>query len=161
MEYNKGTQDEWVVGLTRHDTVTPDTIWSESNSTTLHQTLDTGLGWGIVALLPTAHLGANRADGDNTAPLSVHWFLLDHLLSDGLSEEERAVHVHALGLQVQVGREIEQWPKSAYARVGHQRVDPTECLYGSLDNLSRVSDSKAGSLRHPRTAFEERSGGWP
>lgn len=97
----------WRFEPTGHDTVAPDTIWPQSNSTTLHQTLDTGLGWGIVALFPTAHLSANRADGDNAAPLSVHWFLLDHLLSDGLSEEKRAVHVHALGLQVQVGREIE------------------------------------------------------
>jgi hypothetical protein len=83
--------------LTREDRVTPDVVLAQSNSTTLHQALQSSLGRRVVRLFPTAHQRTDTTDGDDTPSLAIRsWLLLRHLVCGCLSRVECSIEVDVL-----------------------------------------------------------------
>jgi hypothetical protein len=96
-----------------------------------------------VDLLPASHDCADRTQRDDAPSLAVYELLLDHLLGDGLGQEESAVQVHRLGFQVQLGGQGEEGVEGADPGVGYKGVDPVECPHCRLDDLVSAKDVPA------------------
>ena len=129
--------------LTGHDGIATDAIRSKSDGAALHQALHPGFRRCVVDLLPASHDCADGTQRDDTTSLAVYELLLDHLLGDGLGQEESAVQVHRLGFQVQLGGQGEEGVEGADPGVGYKGVDPVECPHCRLDDLVSAKDVPA------------------